>query len=85
MLGAATFLIVASAAGQSTQSVTLAWNANAEADLAGYILYFGQASRSYSSNLHLGKVTNNTVAGLRAGSTYYFAVSAYNTPRWPRE
>jgi hypothetical protein len=57
--------------------VTLAWDPNPEQDLAGYKLYYGNASRSYSQALALGNVTTYTVTGLASG-TYYFAVTAYN-------
>jgi hypothetical protein len=60
------------------QSVTLAWNSNSETNLAGYRLYYGQASRSYSGIVPVGKhETSATVTNLEAGLTYYFAVTAY--------
>jgi F5/8 type C domain-containing protein/fibronectin type III domain protein len=58
--------------------VTLAWDAKTETNLAGYKVYYGNASRSYSSTINVGKVTSYTVAGLGPG-TYYFAVTAYYT------
>ncbi len=60
-------------------SVTLAWDANSEPDLAGYILRWGTASGNYTAQTNLATVTTNTVSGLAAGTTYHFAVSAYNT------
>jgi len=61
------------------QSVTLEWDANTESDLAGYKVYYGTASRTYGTPITLGKVTTYTVTGLTPGTTYYFAVTAYNT------
>ena len=58
--------------------VTLAWDPNSETDLAGYRLYYGNASRSYSATVPVGNVTTYTITGLPAG-TFYFAVTAYNT------
>jgi hypothetical protein len=75
-------LILASlwlAAPARAQSVTLEWDANTESDLAGYKVYFGTASRTYGAPITLGKVTTYTVTGLTPGTTYYFAVTAYNT------
>jgi hypothetical protein len=58
--------------------VTLAWSPNSESDLAGYKLYYGTASHSYGSPIILGNKTTYTVSGLGT-TTYYFAVTAYNT------
>jgi hypothetical protein len=57
--------------------INLAWDANAEADLAGYRVYVGTASGTYGSPVDIGNVTAYTVTGLGPG-TYYFAVTAYN-------
>lgn len=59
-------------------SVTLTWDANTEANLAGYKVYFGTASRTYSVPITIGKQTTYTVTGLTPG-TYFFGVTAYNT------
>lgn len=57
--------------------VTLAWDANTEPELAGYRLHYGTASGSYSVHLDVGNVTTFQVTGLAAGTTYYFAATAY--------
>ena len=57
--------------------VTLAWDANTEAELAGYMLYYGTASRTYGPGINVNNVTTYTVTGLAPG-TYYFAVTAYS-------
>src|SRR5689334_23370161 len=60
------------------QSVTLAWNANTETNLAGYRLYYGPAPRNYSGHVQVvAPVTAGTVTNLVSGRTYYFAVTAY--------
>jgi hypothetical protein len=61
------------------ESVTLAWDPNSEPDLAGYRLYYGTASRSYDRTIEVADGTSVPVADLDAGTTYYFAVTAYNT------
>ena len=58
--------------------ITLAWDANTEADLAGYKIYFGSASHTYGPPIVIGSQTTYTITGLAPG-TYYFAVTAYNT------
>lgn len=68
--------ILASAA---TTSVTLAWDANTEADLSGYKLYRATAAAGpFAAIQTLGKVTTTTVAGLADGS-YWFKLTATDT------
>ncbi len=58
---------------------TLAWDPNAESNLAGYRIHYGTESGSYSVHTDVHKVTTYTVTGLTAGQTYYFAASAYDS------
>jgi chitinase len=60
------------------EQVTLAWDANTEADLAGYKVHYGTASGSYTVHTDVHNVTTAVVTGLTAGQTYYFAATAYN-------
>jgi hypothetical protein len=57
---------------------TLAWDPSS-GSVAGYKLYYGFASRSYSTEINVGNVTQYTVTGLQDGRTYYFAVKAYDS------
>jgi hypothetical protein len=58
--------------------VTLAWNPNTEADLAGYRIYYGTAGGDYDYALDLGNQTEYTITGLEEGVLYYFAATAYD-------
>jgi hypothetical protein len=60
-------------------SLTLAWDANRESDLAGYVLYWGTQSGTYNSSQDVGRTTQQQVNGLADGTMYYFIVKAYNT------
>lgn len=59
---------------------------NSESDLAGYIVYYGTASRTYSlmsTSIGLpGDGSTGTpskiISGLLDGTTYYFGVTAYD-------
>ncbi len=60
-------------------TVTLSWNANPEADIAGYKIYWGtDQNPPYSNSLDVGNVTGYMFSNLEIG-TYYFAVTAYDT------
>jgi len=60
-------------------SVDLSWNANTEPDFWGYKLYYGTSSRNYTTTLNLGNRLSYQVTGLTNGTTYYFALTAYDT------
>ncbi|HUA38150.1 MAG TPA: fibronectin type III domain-containing protein [Candidatus Sulfopaludibacter sp.] len=61
------------------QSVTLAWAPVTNASVAGYNVYYGPASRTYTNVVPVGNVTNATISGLTGGATYYFAATAVST------
>lgn len=58
--------------------VSLAWDANTEPYLAGYKIYYGNASRSYTQTIDVGNVTEYTVKNLPDGEALYFAATAYD-------
>jgi hypothetical protein len=63
------------------QSVSLAWNPGPSGGTAGYYLYYGTNSGTYSARLDVGTNTVVTLSSLTVGQTYYFAVNAYNSAR----
>ena len=60
-------------------SVSLAWTPSADPTVAGYRVYYGVASRSYTNIVDAGNTTSATISGLIEGTTYYFAATAYDT------
>jgi hypothetical protein len=61
----------------ATGSVTLAWNASTDPTIAGYNIYYGGASGSYTNEICAGNATNATISGLVEGTIYYFAATTY--------
>jgi len=59
--------------------IRLAWDPNSEPDLAGYKIYYGTASGTYTNSITVGNVTTCTLTGLPDGQTYYIAATAYDT------
>jgi hypothetical protein len=67
-----------------SKTLTLAWNANtptnnAATNTTGYRLKLGYASKTYTQTTTLGNVTTVTLTGLVSGTTYYYAVTAYDS------
>ena len=56
--------------------VTLQWDASGGA--SGYVLHYGNQSRTYDELIDLGPKIQHTVSGLAEGKSYYFAVTAYS-------
>ncbi len=61
-----------------SSQISLSWTSNTEADTAGYRVYWGTVSSSYTNSANVGNATNYTIPGLSPG-TYYVTVTAYDT------
>jgi fibronectin type 3 domain-containing protein len=64
---------------QAVQSVTLAWDANTEPNLAGYSVHYGTSAGAYTQTVDVGTSTTATLNNLSDGVTYFIAVTALNT------
>lgn len=60
--------------------VTVAWDPNTEADLAGYKIHIGTETGVYTEvrDMGLPDPTEYVVTGLTQGETYYMAATAYD-------
>lgn len=63
----------------SNSTATLTWNVNTSSSVAGYKVYMGTASGVYSLPTDVGNVLTYQVNNLQVNTTYYFAVTDYNT------
>jgi hypothetical protein len=62
---------------KAASSLPLNWNPNTDPSVAGYNVYYGSASGSYTNVINVGNTTSTVIDGLVEGQTYYFAVTAY--------
>ena len=62
---------------RADQDAALAWDASSDPEVAGYRIYYGTQSQDYTNCIDVGNVTNATITGLAAGTTYYFAATTY--------
>jgi len=58
--------------------VTLAWDLNAEPDLAGYKLYYGLERGNYPYSVDVGNQTSHTFSNLEPNQVHYFVATAYD-------
>lgn len=67
-------------ASASAGQITLAWDPS-PGSVAGYVIYYGVAPGSYTSQIDVGAKTSHSIAGLTNGLPYYFTVRAYTANR----
>lgn len=78
-VGCGTLLLLALCSSARAQyDVTLAWDPSPDPTVAGYRLYYGVASGTYTNVIDAGNRTSATASNLVFGVTYYFAVTAYD-------
>jgi hypothetical protein len=86
MIFGLTLLLMTFANTSFAKDVTLTWDANQEADIAGYKVYYGTNPGTYTgaeamegpSPIEMGDGTSATFVGLDDTMTHYFTVSAFN-------
>lgn len=61
------------------EALTITWDANKEADLAGYKVYYGISSGNYHTNVDVGNQTSYKISGIENNKNHYIAVTAYDT------
>src|SRR3954469_25618181 len=77
LLCAAAYLFLAVVPAAAAQ-ITIAWDANTETDIAGYIVEYGPAAAPFSMIADAGNTTTWTLSTALPGTTYSFRVVAYN-------
>jgi hypothetical protein len=63
------------------RNINLAWSRSPSANVGGYKLYYGMASRSYSASVDVGNNTAYQFTGLPDNTVYFFSLKAYNVSR----
>jgi hypothetical protein len=61
----------------SADTITLAWDANPEPEVAGYIVHVGTQSGTFTEHYDIGLTTSWPYASAVSGQRYCFTVSAY--------
>jgi hypothetical protein len=63
----------------SPTTAILSWDPVTDPTLGGYKVYLGTASGVYTRTITVGNLTSHTVDSLTTGTTYFFAVTSYNS------
>ena len=74
------FLMIANPPFAYGAIVRISWEESTEPGVAGYSVYYGTSSMTYTQSLDIGSCIDNIEIGdLDEGYTYYFAVTAYDS------
>jgi len=71
-------LITLCTTAQAQQSLTLAWDLSLDPSVAGYNVYYGGTSGTYTNMTSAGNAPQFAITGLLGGTTYFFVVTAYD-------
>jgi Fibronectin type III domain len=71
-------LLLFAARSTAAATLTLAWDPPSDGVTTGYVISYGTSSGTYVQQIDVGLVTSYVVPALADGTTYYFAVIAYN-------
>lgn len=63
----------------SAVTLTVSWDAPADATVMGYLVSYGTASGVYTTSVDVGNVTSYQPPGLVANTPYYFVVQSYDS------
>jgi hypothetical protein len=72
-------LITLAITAPSSGIASLTWDAETDPSVKGYKVYAGTNSGAYGAPVDVGNVTTFKVINLQSGTTYYFAITAYNS------
>jgi hypothetical protein len=65
-------------AANSSQTVSFAWDPDPTGLTAGYNIYYGTGSQSYTTKIDVGANTQVTLSGFQPQSTNFFVITAYD-------
>jgi hypothetical protein len=63
----------------NASNMILNWTPSVSPNVAGYTVYYGTIGGNSLYSLNVGNVTSVTISNLSAGTTYYFAATAYTS------
>src|SRR3954467_1311085 len=62
----------------NAEIAVLAWDPSQSPNVAGYNVYYGPSSGTYTNSVDVTDSLAAQIGGLAVGKTYYFVVTAYN-------
>ncbi len=71
-------LLLSVSSARAENKARLEWDSNKEQSVQGYKVYYGTETGIYTNEVDAGNATSLAIPGLKAGSSYYFVVTAYN-------